>query len=304
MKSRIRRLSYQGRRRWQGMLFVLPLMIGLLLFGVIPLIRALVFSFCELKVTADGYTLSFVGGSNYYRIFAVDPNSRRYLLEWLKNMALNLPITIIFSFFVASLLNTRFVGRTAARMILFLPIIFSSGIVQSLMQNDLMSSVLSSSSSGGVVGESQGLATAFVSLMNQIQLNNRLVQFVVDAVNRVSEITNMAAVPIIIFLAGLQTISPSVFEAAHVEGATPWESFWKISLPIVSPQILVCLVYCIINSATDVSSRVIRTLHDAMFDKLQMGEGTAMAFSYMLLSMLFLVLVYRVVSRFVFYQDR
>ena len=285
MKSRIRRLSYQGRRRRQGMLFVLPLMIGLLLFGVIPLIRALVFSFCELKVTADGYTLSFVGGSNYYRIFAVDPNYRRYLLEWLKNMALNLPITIIFSFFVASLLNTRFVGRTAARMILFLPIIFSSGIVQSLMQNDLMSSVLSSSSSGGVVGESQGLATAFVSLMNQIQLNNRLVQFVVDAVNRVS-------------------ISPSVFEAAHVEGATPWESFWKISLPIVSPQILVCLVYCIINSATDVSSRVIRTLHDAMFDKLQMGEGTAMAFSYMLLSMLFLVLVYRVVSRFVFYQDR
>ncbi len=295
-----RMISLERRQRRWGMLFVLPFLIGLLFFVVIPFCRAVSFSFCNLSITESGYRLDFVGLENYRQIFLVDPNYREDLLFSLRDMAINVPICVLFAFFVASLLNTKFIGRSFSRVVLFLPVIVSSGMVQKLTDGYTMETLAAATESAA----GAGLSGAIVNLMNSMSMNTSLVGFISDTVNRIADITAMSAVPIVIFLAGLQSISPSIFEASYIEGATKWEVFWKICLPMVSPLILVCIVYSVIDSFTNVSNPVISTVHSTMFENIKFGVGAAMALSYMAIMGIILLVVYTVVSRFVFYQDR
>lgn len=295
-----RMVSLERRQRRWGMLFVLPFLIGLLFFVVVPFCRSVSFSFCNLSITESGYRLDFVGMENYRQIFLVDPNYREDLIFSLRDMAINVPICVLFAFFVASLLNTKFIGRSFSRVVLFLPVIVSSGMVQKLTDGYTMETLAAATESAA----GAGLSGAIVNLMNSMSLNASLVGFISDTVNRIADITAMSAVPIVIFLAGLQSISPSIFEASYMEGATKWEVFWKICLPMVSPLILVCIVYSVIDSFTNVSNPVISTIHSTMFENIKFGVGTAMALSYMVIMGIILLAVYAVVSRFVFYQDR
>ena len=291
--------SLSRRQSRLGYLFVLPFIVGLVLFVAVPFGRSVYFSFCELSITESGYSLVNVGLENYRRIFLVDPNFRQYIYYALRDMAINVPVSVIFAFFVASLLNTEFHGRAFARMVLFLPLIVSSGLVMDLLSGYTMQTLMSATSQNN----SAGLSTAMVKLMNDMGIEASLTGFVAGLVERISDIMNMAAVPIIIFLAGLQSISPSLYEASYVEGATKWEVFWKISLPMVSPLILVCVVYSVIDSFTNVHNRVISIVHATNFERIKFGEGSAMAFSYMIIMGIILAIVCAVISRFVFYQD-
>lgn len=201
---------------------------------------------------------------------------------------------------MASLLNAKFVGRSVARVILFLPVIVSSGLVTKLLKGYTMETLTSATETAA----GAGLSGAIVNLMNRMSLSPTLVGFISGSVDRISDILTMAAVPIIIFLAGLQSVSPSIFEASYIEGATKWEVFWKICLPMVSPLILVTIVYSVIDSFTNVSNPVISDIHSTIFESIKFGVGTAKALSYMLIMGIILAVVYKIVSRFVFYQDR
>lgn len=299
MKKR-RTASLERRQQRWGLMFVVPFLIGLLFFVAVPFVKAVSFSFCDLKIVESGYELNPVGLENYRRIFLIDPAFREDLFASLREMAVNVPVCVLFAFFVASLLNTKFRGRGFARVVLFLPVIISSGLVQKLTDGYTMSTLANATETTS----GTDLASAIVNMMNDMALSPTLVNFIADTVNRIADITTMAAVPIVIFLAGLQSISPSIFEASYMEGATKWEVFWKICLPMVSPLILVTVVYSIIDSFTNVSNPVISTVHSTMFESIRFGVGSAMALSYMLIMGVILAIVYAVVSRFVFYQDR
>ena len=259
-----RNRSLEVKQRRMGYVFVAPLIVGMLAFVAFPVIQSLFFSFSKLNVVASGYRLDFLGIENYRYIFAVDPDFRTMVLGSLRDMLINVPVVILFSFFVASLLNQKFHGRSLVRAILFLPVIIASGVVESVDKADAFSSLLSSGAqTAGASAVGEQLSEKLIVYLQQLNISPQITNFIIDTVSRVYDIAIMSAVPIIIFLAGLQSVSPSLFEASYIEGATKWEVFWKISLPMVSPLILVSVIYCIIDSFTNVSNPVISRIHSS-----------------------------------------
>jgi len=299
-----RNRSLEVKQRRMGYVFVAPLIVGMLAFVAFPVIQSLFFSFSKLNVVASGYRLDFLGIENYRYIFAVDPDFRTMVLGSLRDMLINVPVVILFSFFVASLLNQKFHGRSLVRAILFLPVIIASGVVESVDKADAFSSLLSSGAqTAGASAVGEQLSEKLIVYLQQLNISPQITNFIIDTVSRVYDIAIMSAVPIIIFLAGLQSVSPSLFEASYIEGATKWEVFWKISLPMVSPLILVSVIYCIIDSFTNVSNPVISRIHSSAYDSLNFGLSSAMAWSYMLIILAVLGIVYKLVSRFIFYHE-
>jgi len=299
-----RNRSLEVKQRRMGYVFVAPLIVGMLAFVAFPVIQSLFFSFSKLNVVASGYRLDFLGIENYRYIFAVDPDFRTMVLGSLRDMLNNVPVAILFSFFVASLLNQKFHGRSLVRAILFLPVIIASGVVESVDKADAFSSLLSSGAqTAGASAVGEQLSEKLIVYLQQLNISPQITNFIIDTVSRVYDIAIMSAVPIIIFLAGLQSVSPSLFEASYIEGATKWEVFWKISLPMVSPLILVSVIYCIIDSFTNVSNPVISRIHSSAYDSLNFGLSSAMAWSYMLIILAVLGIVYKLVSRFIFYHE-
>ena len=296
--------SLEVKQRRIGYVFVAPLIVGMLAFVAFPVIQSLIFSFSKLNVVASGYRLDFLGLENYRYIFAVDPDFRTMVITSVRDMLINVPVVVLFSFFVASLLNQKFRGRGVVRAILFLPVIIASGVVESVDKGDQFSSLISSGSQAvGASAVGEQLSEQLILYLQQLNISPQITNFIIDTVSRVYDITIMSAVPIIIFLAGLQSVSPSLFEASYIEGASKWEVFWKISLPMVSPLILVAVIYCIIDSFTNVSNPVISRIHSAAYDSLNFGLSSSMAWSYMILILAVLALVFKLVSRYIFYQE-
>lgn len=294
-----KRLSLEAKRVKVGYLFTLPFIIGAAVAIVYPIIVSVIYSFADITANASGYNIKFVGLGNYNNIFNIDPTFKRILLNTLKSTALNVPVVIIFSFFLASVLNTEFKGRGMARTVLFLPMILNSNLVKSILSGDaVMGSVTEKSSA-----DTAQISGAFEGFLSKLDIGTGVTDLLVSSVDNITNILAMSVIPIIIMLAGLQSVSKSVYEASYVEGATKWEVFWKISLPIVSPMILVSVIYCIIGSFTSVDNAVIEKVKAVSFTDLEFGLGSAMAWSYLLIVLAIVALVYLAVNRFVSYSD-
>ena len=294
-----KRPSLEAKRVKVGYLFTLPFIIGAAVAIVYPIIVSVIYSFADITANASGYNIKFVGLGNYNNIFNIDPTFKRILLNTLKSTALNVPVVIIFSFFLASVLNTEFNGRGMARTVLFLPMILNSNLVKSILSGDaVMGSVTEKSSA-----DTAQISGAFEGFLSKLDIGTGVTDLLVSSVDNITNILAMSVIPIIIMLAGLQSVSKSVYEASYVEGATKWEVFWKISLPIVSPMILVSVIYCIIDSFTSVDNAVIEKVKAVSFTDLEFGLGSAMAWSYLLIVLAIVALVYLAVNRFVSYSD-
>jgi ABC-type sugar transport system permease subunit len=295
------RLSLTRRRSMMGYLFVLPFIIGLLIFFLVPIFQSFIFSIGRLEIGAGGYEWQSVGLANYERAFMIHPGFRRLLTEAVRDMVLNVPLIVIFSFFTANLLNQKFRGRALARLLIFLPVILATGIIASIEQNDMLLNMIKNAdpeAAGDFIG-----AFELKQILMQTRIDQRFVGYITDAIDRIYEIISASGVQIMIFLAGLQTISPSLFEASNIEGATGWENFWKITFPMVSPLILVNAVYTIIDSFTSQNNGVMVIIRDTAFKNLSYGFSSAMAFSYFIIISILLLVVAAIISRAVFYQE-
>jgi len=298
-----RRLSLTKKRAMMGYLFVLPFIIGLITFFLVPLIQSFIFSLNNLQVSADGsgYQLIPVGFGNYNRAWNVHATYKRDLVEALLYMVTNVPLIIIFSFFAANLLNQKFRGRSLARAIFFLPVIVTSGIILVVDSGDLLQSAMGLTQSDGQEGAFR--AAELTRLLLQSRLSPVFIDYIVSAVDRIYDIVSASGVQILIFLAGLQSISPSLFEASNIEGATGWENFWKITFPMVSPLILVNTVYSIIDTLTNSSNTVMQLIRDIAFANNDYGMSSAMAWIYFVSILAVIGIVIWLISRSVFYQE-
>ena len=282
-----------------GYFFVSPYIIGLIVFIIIPLAESIRISLSELTVGADRYNLDFVGTKNYSYIFMVDVNYRKDLLSSFKSMIVSVPVVILFSFFVASVLTTKFKGRGFVRTIAFLPVIITAGAIDKLLAEDYMADTVSASvASGG--GQ---MASSVMSLFGNIGIPDSILAIITTSVSGIYNIVVMSAVPIVIFIAALNSISESIFEAAYVEGATKWEIFWKIKFPISTPQILTCVVYCLIDNLNNSSNVVISKIKTTIYNQWKYGQGAAMSFAYMIVIFVILFAVYKVISKRVTYLE-
>jgi ABC-type sugar transport system permease subunit len=300
MRFGMKRRTYEGQKALWGFLFVLPWLLGFIFFFLNPLLNSLRYSFSKVDANSQGLKIDFIGFANYVEALTVNTSFNRTLVESILKIVVNVPLIIIFSLFLAVLLNQKFIGKSIARSIFFLPVILASGVIAGLESTSLVQAINDQNATSG------GFSSAFGSfelerIMLRSGVNETIVTYLTGAVDRIYEIISQSGVQILIFLAGIQTISPQLYEASKMEGATGYEAFWKITFPMVSPLILVNMIYTIIDSFS--RSGVTELIMSTGFDTFNFGLSSAMAWLYFTSIMLILVVCTYFISKKVFYQE-
>ncbi|MBR5967764.1 MAG: sugar ABC transporter permease [Lachnospiraceae bacterium] len=298
------RLTLLGREALAGLGFALPFLIGFFGLFLPMIVKSVTYSFSNMTVESTGYVLTPAaknGFEHYIRALTIDPDFNRMLLQAIVNMLTKVPLVIIFSFFMANLLNQKFHGRAVARSILFLPVILTSGVVLGMESSDLLVTTLSPAEMTGT--DFSTIMNVSGLLLEYTDLPASAINFLANAVNGIYSIIIASGVQILIFLAGLQSISPSLYEASSMEGATAWESFWKITFPMISPLILVNSIYTIIDSFTSETNEIMKDIKNTIFGEVKYGLGSAMAWIYFVCIGIILLIVGGIISRHVFYND-
>lgn len=297
-----RRLTLAQRRSILGFLFVLPWLTGFLFLFLKPLVESLRFSFSELKVAPTGFTLEFIGIENFRVALAVDPEFNRVLTQSVLEMVYDVPMILFFSLFTATLLNQKFRGRSVARAIFFLPVILASGAVAAAQESGLIQLTGSSEAAQELARQQMGFDPMMViRMLGNAGIPLWFVEYISEAITRIYEIISGSGVQILIFLAALQSVPSSMYEVAKIDGATPYESFWKITFPMVSPLILTIVIYTIIDSFAD--SPVTERIYQTAFQAQNFGLSAAMAWLYTIAVGLLLIIVGFLISRRVFYHN-
>ncbi len=291
-------LSNTQRRSLGGYIFTLPFVIGFIFFFLYPFLQAVIFSISKMHFSSTGYELEYSGITNYNYAILTDPNFVRIFTETIGNTMLNLPFILGFSFFAAIILNEKFKGRMLARAIFFLPVIMGAGIVLRMEMNDYMAIRLQQSGETILMFSTEALR----SFLMEVKLPEVILEYIMDAVEAIPNIIRVSGIQILIFLAGLQSIPSSIYEAAKVEGATGWESFWLVTLPMMSPIIITNVVYTIIDTFTVPTNRIV-TFIESISNRGHYGISMAMSVMYFVTIFIVLLVVIGIISRWVFYHE-
>ena len=286
------------RRAKTGYLFILPFIVGFVLFMAKPMLQSLIMSFNDVTIVpGSGFTMSWLGIDNYRQAWAVDPYYNQYLIDEVGRMVINTIATLVLSFVIAVILNQEFKGRTLCRAIFFLPVILASGVLPGIeSQNefyDMMAGVAESVEGAAGVNISASLQ----NLLSVSGVGNGVFAVVFQMIDAIYDIVMASGIQIIIFLTGLQAISPSLYEAADVEGCTAWESFWKITFPMVSPLLLVNAIYTIIDFFTKNDNRVMERIYEVMYKDFKFGIASGMSWIYFAVALVFILLSSFIISR-------
>ena len=299
-----KRVTLETREKRTGFLFVLPWVIGFLAFFAYNMVQTAVFSLNKLTMGANGYVLSYVGLNNFNYAFRQSADFVRTLTESVGNILIDVPLIIFFSLFIAVILNRKFKGRTLVRAIFFLPVIMASAAVTSALAANLQNMLggLSSTAAGTDTQQVSGFnMQAVASLVADYGIPKQMLEYLVGAVQNLYEVIRNSGVQIIIFLAALQAIPGSLYEVAQIEGATGYETFWKITFPMVSPLIVTNFVYTIVDLYSQ--SKVIDMEMTTAFTQQNFGLSAAMALISSAAVCLILGVCVSLISKKVFYQE-
>ncbi|NLM24702.1 MAG: sugar ABC transporter permease [Firmicutes bacterium] len=283
-----------------GYIFILPFIIGFILFILSPVVQSIVLSTNEVRITSTGFELDYIGLSNYNFALRVHADFVEELVNVMRLMLMNVFWILVFSFFAALLLNQRFRGRLIARVIFFLPVIMSSGVILKLEQEDYMMGMLE-----GTVEETFNFVNfdALSSFLMRLRIPDGFMETIALAVDNIPTIINASGIQILIFLAGLQSISPSLYEAAEVEGGTAWENFWLITLPMISPLILTNIVYTIVDFFISPNNTLVQMIRNTTFQGAGFGVSAAMSWIYFTAIAVILGITLLIFNRLVFYHE-
>ena len=273
-------MKTKTRENLIGYSFIILWIIGFLAFTLYPLINSMIYSFNEVTVTGRGIELKYVGLKNFAVIFSA--NGKPFydsLKNFLGEVILRVPIILVFSIIIALLLNQDVRFRGVFRTIFFLPVIISSGPVL----NELITQ--------GAGGANMMSSLSFIETLK----NSPSAFLSGPLASLFSEIIIVfwfSGVQVLLFLSSLTKINKEVYEAARVDGAGPWESFWKITLPSLKNIVFINAIYTLVLLATYSENAVIVSIKNNMFS-IQTGYGvaSAMAWAYFLVLAVMLALI-------------
>lgn len=291
----------QKRKAISGYLFVAPFIVGFLMFMVRPFFNSLYMSFCKVNLGAGEFSMDWAGVFNYNYAFKVDPDYSRLLIEEISRMCIYSVAIMVFSFFVALILNQKFKGRALVRAVFFLPVILASGVMLGLEENNSLMSNLQATVQTSVEGIS--VTGALQEILRTAGVGVKAYEKVFEVIDNIYDVAISSGIQIIIFLSGLQTISSSMYEAADIEGCTKWESLWKITFPMVSSLFLVNWIYTIIDFCMRSDNQVIDKIQDTMKMKLDYGFASAMSWVYFLIVIAIVGISSLIISRRVYYYE-
>ncbi len=295
-----RKYTLEQREQIHGYLYVAPFIIGFVFLFLYPMVQSIIYSFGTLDPN-NNFKLVFEGLKNYRYALKEDTVFYRDLITSVKDMFIQLPIILIFSFIMANLLKANFAGRGIIRMIFFLPVVLSSGIVTRIESNNVIQGIYNDmvNNQGGLF--SDNLIQQFLLDLN---LSTSLVTYLLNAISDILETVNNSGIQILIFLAALQSISPSLYEASSIEGASAWENFWKITFPIVMPQLIVCVVYTVVERFVNVNNKLMIYIYDVAYTNLEFGLSFSMSWMYTIVVIAVLLIFLGVFTKANHYYDR
>lgn len=273
------------RKAVAGYLFISPWLIGFLAFTAYPMFDSLYMSFNKVYVSTTGIAAQWIGWGNYAYAFFTDPQFLVTLVTFLESAVLEVPVIIVFSLFVALLINQPIRLKGAFRAVFFLPVVITSGQV--------VNQLFSQGAGTVPLVQKYGIITLL-----QTDLGPALSAPIISVIQQLIMVLWFSGVQILIFLAGLQKVNSQTYEAAAIDGASPWQSFWKITLPEVKPFIIVNVVYTIVNLFTDSLNTVVTLIKTDMFDlTLGYGYANALAWIYFIVTFVIMALVILVFGR-------
>ena len=291
----------QKRKAIAGYLFISPFLIGFLVFMVKPFFQSLYMSFCEVELGAGSFNPIWQGIVNYKYVFTVDPEFNRLLVEEIGRMVVYSLAIIVFSFFVALILNQEFKGRALVRAVFFLPVILSSGVILGLESNNQLMAALAASIETTTQGVS--ITDALETILKTAGVGVRAFEKVFELIDNIYDVAIASGIQIIIFLSGLQTIPRSMYEAADIEGCTKWESLWKITFPMISSMFLVNWIYTVVDFCMRSDNEVIKKIQKVMIDQMNYGTASAMSWIYFIIILVFIGITALFISKEVYYYD-
>lgn len=302
MKKQKNKLAgLQKRKAVAGYLFIMPFILGFLIFMVKPFFQSLYMSFCNVQLGSGTFEMNWIGIGNFMKAFTIDPEFNRLLVEELSRMVVDSLAIMVFSFFVALILNQRFKGRAFVRAIFFLPVILSSGVILGLETDNALMASIQAAVEENTTGVS--ITGAIKTILVTSGVGSNAFEIVFDIIDNIYDIAISSGIQIIIFLSGLQTISSSMYEAADIEGCTRWESLWKITFPMISSLFLVNWIYTVVDFCMRSDNEVIEKITKVMTVQLYYGFASAMSWIYFLVVIAFIGITALFISRRVYYYD-
>lgn len=288
VKKEKKPMPMKTRRSIEGILFVLPWIVGAALFFAYPLVQSIRYSFSEM-VSLAGTELKFVGWDNYVYLVTRSTSYIPAFLSQVKDTPINTIITLVFSLIIAMLINRDMKGKGAFRTIFFIPVLLGTGFIMETLLGVGVGDVVTNSSD-----------SMLTNILMQ-SIGGEFATIVTEFLSRITIILWKSGVQIILFLAGLQGISSSLYEASRVDGATEWENFWKITLPLITPIILLNIIYTLIDSFTDSSNEIMKLVEKSI-ETGQLCQGAAMGWMYFAFTFILCMLVLLVMKKLTFNQ--
>ena len=307
------RISYEKKKGLYGYGFIAIWIIGVIYMFIVPIFKSAWYSMCytELVTTADqaaqrgmtseGIYTEWNNFGNYEEALFKNQDYLPKLTESLGAMVPQVIVVMIFSLFIALLLNQKFRGRTFARAVFFLPVLVATGPVLAVIKGDISTNGISSGEQFSALFQTD-LVDELLQFLGIYNLNQQLTTTIQTITSDIFNLLWSAGIQILIFLAALQQIPVSAKEAASMEGATGWEFFWKITFPMISPMILANLIYTVIDTFID-SENPVMSIVLAQSRGLRYGLSAAMAWIYFLIVAVALAIIVAIVSKFVFYEN-
>ena len=295
-----KRLSLEEKEGRIGAMFMLPWLIGFVVFFAIPMVTSLIYSFNKVSFGDEGIVLEFVGFNNYIELFTSNKKFWEAFTSVVSTLLYEVPVVVLFSLFIALLLNMNIPGRLIFRSVFFLPIVFMADTIYKIIS---VSGVSPSVASAGnaLMTFDFGAQGIFTEMLEALGLGEEFLSTFSRIINNIFQISWKAPIQIILYLTGLQSIPDSYYEVCMIEGATKWESFWKVTFPMLSPITLLCLVYSIIDTFTDANSKMISLINSTV--RTFMHESMSISWCYFIFVFVFVGIVLAVVSRWVKYMD-
>ncbi len=282
------KLSYNTKRKLLGFTFLLPFLLGFAMFFAKPLAETVFYSFNKIDIDENGaMDPKWVGVQNYIDLFTKEVSTSktqilRVFTDENTNMLINVPLITLLSLFLALLANRQFKGRAIVRMIFFLPIILGLEVVTDMLTISTGTDTLQT---GGLFAES------FVArmLVRYTSIPMMYLNPIIEFVENIFSIISRSGVQTLVFLAALQSISPSMYEVAKIEGATGYETFWKVTIPSIMHIVVFVLIYTIVD--VFLTSQIAQEAYSFAFEQNKIGVGSALSVVYIINVLLVLGIV-------------
>jgi len=257
-KKSPKHLSLKAQHAKWAWVFLAPWLIGISVFFVWPMAQAVIYSFSRLTITANGFQLDWVALDNYSYLFTKDTFFLPNLTEALGKVVPSVLMITAFSLFIAVILKENFIGRSAARTVFFIPVMIASGVIITILKEQVMMSVSTSDNNAAYLFQAPDLVNTFAAF----GLPDFVLTSITDIVNGFFDLTWKSGVQMLLLLSAINNIPQSFYEAAVLDGAGAWVKFWKITFPAITPSLLVVIIYTIIDSFLDYDNLVMEMIRD------------------------------------------